>query len=223
VGQPQVIFKEIDGQRHEPIEHLVVDVPEETAGKVIELVTQRKGELTIMEPKGDLQHLEFNVPARGLIGLRNNVLTATAGEAIMNHRFISYEPHKGPIPGRINGSLISLETGPGTAYSIDKLQDRGIFFVDPGEEVYAGMVIGEHSRGNDITVNIQKGKQLTNMRASGSDNNVKIVPKKQFSLEEAMEYIQKDELLEVTPKSIRMRKIYLDENDRKRYEKREED
>ncbi|MGV3587101.1 MAG: EF-Tu/IF-2/RF-3 family GTPase, partial [Adhaeribacter sp.] len=223
VGQPQVIFKEIDGQRHEPIEHLVVDVPEETAGKVIELVTQRKGELTIMEPKGDLQHLEFNIPARGLIGLRNNVLTATAGEAIMNHRFISYEPHKGPIPGRINGSLISLETGPGTAYSIDKLQDRGVFFVDPGEEVYAGQVIGEHSRGNDITINIQKGKQLTNMRASGSDNNVKIVPKKQFSLEEAMEYIQKDELLEVTPKSIRMRKIYLDENDRKRYEKRDEE
>ena len=222
VGQPQVIFKEIDGVRCEPIEHLVVDVPEESAGKVIELVTARKGELTIMEPKGDLQHIEFNIPARGLIGLRNNVLTATAGEAIMNHRFLSYEPHKGAIPGRINGSLISLETGPGTAYSIDKLQDRGVFFVDPGEEVYAGMVIGEHSRGNDITVNIQKGKQLTNMRASGSDNNVKIVPKRQFSLEEAMEYIQKDELLEITPKSIRMRKIYLDENDRKRYDKREE-
>jgi GTP-binding protein len=222
VGQPQVIFKEIDGVRCEPIEHLVVDVPEESAGKVIELVTARKGELTIMEPKGDLQHIEFNIPARGLIGLRNNVLTATAGEAIMNHRFLAYEPHKGAIPGRINGSLISLETGPGTAYSIDKLQDRGVFFVDPGEEVYAGMVIGEHSRGNDITVNIQKGKQLTNMRASGSDNNVKIVPKRQFSLEEAMEYIQKDELLEITPKSIRMRKIYLDENDRKRYDKREE-
>jgi GTP-binding protein len=223
VGQPQVIFKEIDGVRCEPIEHLVVDVPEESAGKVIELVTARKGELTIMEPKGDLQHIEFNIPARGLIGLRNNVLTATAGEAIMNHRFMTYEPHKGPIPGRINGSLISLETGPGTAYSIDKLQDRGVFFVDPGEEVYAGMVIGEHSRGNDITVNIQKGKQLTNMRASGSDNNVKIVPKRQFSLEEAMEYIQKDELLEITPKSIRMRKIYLDENDRKRYDKRAEE
>jgi len=223
VGQPQVIFKDIDGQRSEPIEHLVVDVPEETSGKVIELVTQRKGELTIMEPKGDLQHLEFNIPARGLIGLRNNVLTATAGEAIMNHRFQSYEPHKGSIPGRINGSLISIETGPGTAYSIDKLQDRGVFFVDPGEEVYMGQVIGEHSRGNDITINIQKGKQLTNMRASGSDNNVKIVPKKQFSLEEAMEYIQKDELLEVTPKSIRMRKIYLDENDRRRYDKREEE
>ncbi|GAA4313639.1 translational GTPase TypA [Nibribacter koreensis] len=217
VGQPQVIFKEENGQKMEPMEHLVVDVPEESAGKVIELVTQRKGDLMIMEPKGDLQHLEFNIPARGLIGLRNNVLTATAGEAIMNHRFVAYEPFKGAIPGRINGSLIAMETGPGTAYSIDKLQDRGVFFVDPGEEVYMGMVIGEHSRQNDLTVNIQKGKQLTNMRASGSDNNVKIVPKKQFSLEEAMEYIQKDELLEITPKSIRMRKIYLDENERKRY------
>ncbi|MDX5443108.1 MAG: translational GTPase TypA, partial [Hymenobacteraceae bacterium] len=222
VGQPQVIYKEIDGQRHEPIEHLVVDVPEETAGKVIELVTQRKGELTIMEPKGDLQHLEFNIPARGLIGLRNNVLTATAGEAIMNHRVQSYEPDKGTIPGRINGSIISMENGPGTAYSIDKLQDRGVFFVDPGEDVYMGMVIGEHSRQNDITVNIQKGKKLTNMRASGSDDNVKIAPAKRFSLEEAMEYIQKDEYLEVTPKSIRMRKIWLDENERKRYEKKEE-
>ncbi|GAB3829037.1 hypothetical protein GCM10028895_43400 [Pontibacter rugosus] len=216
VGQPQVIFKEIDGVRCEPIEHMVVDVPEETAGKVIELVTQRKGELTIMEPKGDLQHLEFNIPARGLIGLRNNVLTATAGEAIMNHRFSRYEPFKGNIPGRNNGSIISMETGAGTAYSIDKLQDRGFFFVDPGVEVYMGQVIGEHSRQNDITVNIQKGKKLTNMRASGSDNNVKIAPAKNFSLEEAMEYIQKDELLEVTPKSIRMRKIYLDENERNR-------
>lgn len=221
VGQPQVIFKEIDGQRHEPMEHMVVDVPDETAGKVIELVTARKGELTIMEPKGDLQHVEFNIPARGLIGLRNNILTATAGEAIMNHRFLRYEPFKGPIPGRINGSLISMDTGMGTAYTIDKLQDRGVFFVDPGEEVYMGQVIGEHSRGNDLTVNIQKGKQLTNMRASGSDNNVRIVPKKQFSLEEAMEYIQKDEYLEVTPKSIRMRKIYLDENERKRYDRKE--
>ncbi|MFT2008947.1 translational GTPase TypA [Pontibacter sp. 13R65] len=221
VGQPQVIYKEIDGVRCEPIEHMVVDVPEETAGKVIELVTQRKGELTIMEPKGDLQHLEFNIPARGLIGLRNNILTATAGEAIMNHRFSQYEPHKGNIPGRINGSIISMETGPGTAYSIDKLQDRGSFFVDPGVDVYMGQVIGEHSRQNDITVNIQKGKKLTNMRASGSDNNVKIAPAKNFSLEEAMEYIQKDELLEITPKSIRMRKIYLDENERNRMSKSE--
>ncbi|MDX5423639.1 MAG: translational GTPase TypA [Hymenobacteraceae bacterium] len=219
VGQPQVIFKEIDGQRHEPIEHLVVDVPEETAGKVIELVTQRKGELTIMEPKGDLQHLEFNIPARGLIGLRNNVLTATAGEAIMNHRFLAYEPYKGNIPGRNNGSIISMETGVGTAYAIDKLQDRGVFFVDPGVEVYMGQVIGEHSRQNDITVNIQKGKKLTNMRASGSDDNTKIAPAKNFSLEEAMEYIQKDEYLEITPKSIRMRKIYLDENERNRMSK----
>jgi len=221
VGQPQVIYKEIDGQRNEPIEHLVVDVPEETAGKVIELVTQRKGELTIMEPKGDLQHLEFNIPARGLIGLRNNVLTATAGEAIMNHRFLRYEPYKGSIPGRNNGSIISMETGAGTAYSIDKLQDRGVFFVDPGVEVYMGQVIGEHNRQNDITVNIQKGKKLTNMRASGSDDNTKIAPAKQFSLEEAMEYIQKDEYLEVTPKSIRMRKIYLDENERNRMSKAE--
>ncbi|GGG28468.1 translational GTPase TypA [Pontibacter amylolyticus] len=222
VGQPQVIYKEIDGVRHEPIEHLVVDVPEETAGKVIELVSMRKGELTIMEPKGDLQHLEFTIPARGLIGLRNNVLTATAGEAIMNHRFMSYEPHKGPIPGRNNGSIISMETGPGTAYSIDKLQDRGTFFVDPGVDVYMGQVIGEHNRQNDITVNIQKGKKLTNMRASGSDDNTKIAPAKNFSLEEAMEYIQKDEYLEVTPKSLRMRKIYLDENERNRMSKKEE-
>ena len=216
VGQPQVIFKEIDGEKCEPIEHLVVDVPDSSSGKVIELVTQRKGELKIMEPKGDLQHLEFDIPARGLIGLRNNVLTATAGEAIMNHRFSKYEPYKGVIPGRVNGSLISMETGPSTAYSIDKLQDRGVFFVDPGEELYEGQVIGEHSRQNDIVVNVQKGKALTNMRASGSDSNVRIAPKRRFSLEEAMEYIQKDEYLEITPKSIRMRKIYLNENERKR-------
>jgi GTP-binding protein len=217
VGQPQVLFKEIDGVRHEPIETMVVDVPEEVAGKVIELVTQRKGELLIMEPKGDLQHLEFDIPARGLIGLRNNMLTATAGEAVMSHRFKEYAPHKGPIPGRINGSLISMDTGVGTPYSIDKLQDRGIFFVDPNENVYAGQVIGEHTRGSDLVVNILKGKKLTNMRASGSDNNVRVIPKKEFSLEEGLEYIQKDEYLEVTPGSMRMRKIYLDENERKRY------
>jgi GTP-binding protein len=216
VGQPQVLFKEIDGVRNEPVEILVVDVPETTAGKVIELVTQRKGELLVMEPKGDLQHLEFNIPSRGIIGLRNDVLTATQGEAIMTHRFKAYEPYKGPIQGRISGSLISMEQGPGTAYSIDKLQDRGRFFVDPGEEVYTGQVIGEHTRPNDIVINIQKGKKLTNMRASGSDENVKIVPKVQFSLEECLEYIQKDEYVEVTPKAIRMRKIYLDENERKR-------
>jgi GTP-binding protein len=216
VGQPQVLFKEIDGVRHEPIEHMVVDVPAESAGKVIELATQRKGELTIMESRGDMQHLEFDIPARGLIGLRSNMLTATAGEAVMNHRFKSYEPYKGAIQGRINGSLISMETGVGTGYAIDKLQDRGVFFVDPGEDIYEGQVIGEHSRSNDLVVNIMKGKKLTNMRASGSDDNVKIAPKQTFSLEEALEYIQKDEYLEVTPKSIRMRKIYLNENERKR-------
>ena len=216
VGQPQVLFKEIEGQKQEPIEHLVVDVPEEFSGKVIEMVTTRKGEMTIMEPKGNIQHLEFDIPARGIIGLRNNMLTATSGEAVMTHRFKDYKPFKGDIPGRINGSLISMENGPGTPYSIDKLQDRGTFFVDPGIDVYTGQVIGEHSRDNDLVVNIQKGKKLTNMRASGSDNNMKIAPAKKFSLEEALEYIQKDEYLEVTPKSLRMRKIYLDENTRKR-------
>jgi len=218
VGQPQVLFKEIDGQRCEPIEQLVVDVPQEFAGKVIELATQRKGDLLIMEPKGDLQHLEFQIPSRGLIGLRNNVLTSTQGEAIMNHRFLKYEPYKGTIPERINGSLISMEGGPCTAYAIDKLQDRGVFFVEPGDELYTGQVIGEHSRDNDLVVNIQKGKKLTNMRASGSDDNVRIAPPKRFSLEESMEYIQKDEYLEITPKSIRMRKIFLDEGERKRNE-----
>jgi GTP-binding protein len=217
VGQPQVIFKQIDGQKHEPFETLVIDVPTEVSGKAIELVTMRKGELLIMETKNEWQHLEFSIPARGLIGLRSNVLTATAGEAVMNHRFDMYKPYKGEIQGRINGSLIAMDTGPGTAYAIDKLQDRGVFFVDPGEEVYTGQVIGEHSRQNDLVVNIQKGKKLTNMRASGTDDNVKIAPKIQFSLEEAMEYIQKDEYLEITPKTYRMRKIYLDENERKRY------
>lgn len=214
VGQPQVIFKEIDGQKCEPIETLVVDVPEDVSGKVIELATQRKGELKIMEPKGDQQHLEFEIPSRGLIGLRNNVLTATGGEAVMNHRFLDYQPFKGEIKGRMNGSLISMENGPGTAYSMDKLQDRGYFFVAPGEDLYTGQVIGEHNRENDIVVNVQKGKKLTNMRAAGSDDNSKIAPPRRFSLEEAMEYIQKDEYLEITPKVIRMRKIYLDENTR---------
>ena len=216
VGQPQVIFKEIDGRRNEPIEHMVVEVPENASGKVIEMTTQRKGELTIMQPKGDLQHLEFDIPARGLIGLRNNMLTATAGQAIMNHRFKDYQPFKGEIPGRINGSLISMEDGPSTAYSIDKLQDRGVFFVPPGENLYTGQVIGEHTRSNDLMVNVQKGKKLTNMRAAGSDDNAKIAPPRTFSLEEALEYIQADEYLEVTPKAIRMRKIYLNEHERKK-------
>ncbi len=217
VGQPQVLFKEDEnGHKLEPIETLVVDVPEETAGKVIELATQRKGELLIMEPKGDLQHLEFNIPSRGLIGLRSNVLTATFGEAVMSHRFKEYQEYKGPIAERINGSLISMTSGMATAYSIDKLQDRGSFFVEPGDEIYTGQVIGEHNRQNDIVVNVQTAKQLTNMRASGSDNNVKIAPKISFSLEECMEYIQKDEYLEVTPKALRIRKVFLDENERKR-------
>lgn len=207
VGQPQVLYKEIDGVKHEPVEHLVIDVPEETSGKAIELVTKRKGELTVMEPKGDIQHLEFNIPARGLIGLRNQILTATAGEAVMTHRFNGYEPYKGDIPGRLNGSLVSMETGPGTAYSIDKLQDRGIFFVDPGEDLYIGQVIGEHTRANDLAVNVQKGKKLTNMRTQSTDANVKIAPAKKFSLEEALEYIGKDEYAEITPESLRMRKI----------------
>lgn len=216
VGQPQVIIKEIDGVKCEPVETLVIDVPQDYSGKAIELVTQRKGELLIMEPKQDVQHLEFSIPSRGIIGLRNSLLTSTAGEATITHRFKSYEPFKGDLPGRINGSLISMEAGPGTAYAIDKLQDRGRFFVDPGENVYTGQVIGEHSRQSDIVVNIQKGKKLTNIRAAGSDDAARIVPKIKFSLEEALEYIQKDEYVEVTPKSIRMRKIYLDENERKR-------
>ncbi len=207
VGQPQVIYKEVDGQKHEPVEHLVIDVPESVSGKAIELVTKRKGELTVMEPKGDIQHLEFNIPARGLIGLRNQVLTATAGEAVMTHRFNGYEPFKGEIPERLNGSLVSMETGPGTAYSIDKLQDRGTFFVSPGDDLYVGQVIGEHSRASDLAVNVQKGKQLTNMRKSGTDASMKIAPPKKFSLEEALEYINKDEYVEVTPLSLRMRKI----------------
>jgi GTP-binding protein len=215
VGQPQVIVKEIDGVKCEPVETLIVDVPAEVSGKVIELVTQRKGDLLVMEPKGDLQHLEFEIPARGIIGLRNNVLTATAGEAIMAHRFKAYEPWKGTIPGRLNGVLVSMEKGTTTAYSIDKLQDRGRFFVEPGVEVYEGQIMGEHIRDNDLVVNVVKGKALTNMRASGTDDNTRIATAVKFSLEEAMEYIQADEYIEITPKSMRLRKIYLSENERK--------
>ena len=216
VGQPQVLFKEIDGMKHEPIEHMVVDVPEEGSGKVIELVTQRKGELTVMEPKGDIQHLEFDIPSRGIIGLRNNMLTATAGEAVMTHRFKEYAPFKGNIPQRNKGSLISMEDGASTGFALNRLQDRGRFFIDPGQVIYKGQVIGEHTRENDLEVNLIKGKQLTNMRSSGSDSAMKIAPKISFSLEEALEYIQKDEYLEVTPKSMRMRKIYLNEHERKK-------
>ena len=207
VGKPQVIIKEIDGQKHEPYETLVIDVPEEYSGKAIELVTQRKGDLLVMEPKGDLQHLEFDIPSRGLIGLRNNILTATAGNAVMTHRFREFGPHKGDMQERMKGSLISMESGPSTAFALNRLQDRGRFFVDPGDVIYKGQVVGEHTRDNDLEVNLIKGKQLTNMRKSGSDEATKIAPKIKFSLEESMEYIQANEYLEVTPESLRMRKI----------------
>jgi GTP-binding protein len=207
VGKPQVIIKEIDGVKCEPYETMVIDVPEEVSGKAIELVTQRKGDMLVMEPKGDLQHLEFDIPSRGIIGLRNIMLTATSGQAIMTHRFREYAPLKGDIPGRNKGSLVSLEQGQVLAYSLNKLQDRGRFFLEPGEKTYKGMVIGEHSRDTDLELNITKGKQLTNMRKSGTDEAEKIAPKVKFSLEEAMEYIKEDEYLEVTPESLRMRKI----------------
>ena len=207
VGKPQVIIKEIEGVKCEPYETMVIDVPEEVSGKAIELVTQRKGDMLVMEPKGDLQHLEFDIPSRGIIGLRNTMLTATSGQAIMTHRFREYAPLKGDIPGRNKGSLVSLEQGQVLAYSLNKLQDRGRFFLEPGEQTYKGMVIGEHSRDTDLELNITKGKQLTNMRKSGTDEAEKIAPKVKFSLEEAMEYIKEDEYLEVTPESLRMRKI----------------
>lgn len=216
VGQPQVIVKEIDGVKCEPIEILTVDVPQEVSGKVIELVSQRKGDMLVMEPKGDLIHLEFEIPSRGIIGLRNNVLTATAGEAIMAHRFKAFEPWKGVIPSRLAGVMISGEQGTAIAYSIDKLQDRGNFFVEAGEEIYMGQIIGENNRQDDLVVNITKEKKLTNMRASGSDDKTRIAPKINMSLEECMEYIQGDEYVEITPQSLRLRKIYLDENERKR-------
>lgn len=207
VGMPQVIVKKIDGVKNEPYETLVIDVPEDYSGKAIELVTQKKGDLLVMEPKGDLQHLEFNIPSRGIIGLRNNILTATAGKAIMTHRFREYMPMVANIPPRLKGSLVSMEQGPATAHALNKLQDRGRFFVEAGDVIYKGQVIGEHSRDNDLEINLIKGKQLTNMRKSGTDEAVKIAPKVVFSLEEAMEYIRADEYLEVTPKSLRMRKI----------------
>ena len=216
VGQPQVIIKEVNGQKHEPIENLTIDVPDQYSGKVIELVSQRKGEMMVMEPKGDMQHLEFFIPARGIIGLRNHLLTASAGEAIIAHRFKDYEPWKGEIPQRINGVMCSKDNGKAIAYSIDKLQDRGTFFVDPGEDVYTGMIIGEQNKGGDLVVNVSQEKKLTNMRASGSDDKMRIAPAIKFSLEEAMEYIQKDEYVEITPNALRLRKIYLDENERKR-------
>lgn len=222
VGQPQVIIKEIDGVKCEPVEVLTVDSPQEVSSRVIDLVSQRKGDMLVMEPKGDLVHMEFEIPSRGIIGLRNNILTATAGEAIMAHRFKAFEPWKGPISQRISGVLISKEKGTSVAYSIDKLQDRGKFFVDPGEEIYTGMVVGEHIRPDDLVINLCGEKKLTNMRASGTDEKMRIAPKINFSLEESMEYIQADEYVEITPKHIRMRKIILDENERKRVQKQVE-
>ncbi|MFZ1678523.1 MAG: translational GTPase TypA [Saprospiraceae bacterium] len=219
VGQPQVIVKIIDGKKCEPYENLVIDVPGEFSSRAIDLVTRRKGELHVMEAKGDYQHLEFDIPSRGLIGLRSTMLTQTAGEAVMSHRFTEYKPWKGNIPARTNGVLLAKDPGSTTGYSIDKLQDRGFFFVDPGEEVYKGMIIGENNRPGDIVVNITEGKKLTNMRASGSDAATNIAPKRQMTLEECMEYIQQDECIEVTPLIIRMRKTYLDEDQRKKMQR----
>ena len=219
IGQPQVIVKQIDGVKSEPFEVLVVDVPAEFSGKVIDLVTQRKGEMLVMETKGEMQHLEFEIPSRGLIGLRSNMLTNTAGEAVMAHRFLEYKPWKGNIPGRNNGVLLSKSTERTTGYSIDKLQERGRFFVDPGEDVYAGQIIAEHIKPGDLVVNATEPKKLTNHRASGSDDASKAAPKILMSLEECMEYIQQDECIEVTPKSVRLRKTILNEDDRKRVSK----
>lgn len=219
VGQPQVIYKEIDGVRCEPIEELTINVPEEFSSKMIDMVTRRKGEMTSMESQGERVNIEFDIPSRGIIGLRTNVLTASQGEAIMAHRFKEYQPYKGEITRRVNGSMIALETGNAFAYSIDKLQDRGKFFIDPGEDVYGGEVVGEHVHDNDLVINVTKAKQLTNVRASGTDDKARIIPRTVLSLEECLEYIKGDELVEVTPKSMRMRKIYLDHLERKRANK----
>ena len=219
VGQPQVIYKEIDGQKCEPIEELTINVPEEFASKMIDMVTRRKGEMTSMQTLGERVDIEFDIPSRGIIGLRTNVLTASQGEAIMAHRFKEYQPYKGEIVRRMNGSMIAMETGTAYAYSIDKLQDRGKFFIDPGEEVYGGQVVGEHVHDNDLVINVTKAKQLTNVRASGSDEKARVIPKTVMSLEECLEYIKGDELVEVTPKNIRMRKIILDHLERKRNNK----
>lgn len=219
VGQPQVIYKEIDGQKCEPIEELTINVPEEFSSKMIDMVTRRKGEMTGMENQGERVNIEFEIPSRGIIGLRTNVLTASQGEAIMAHRFKNYQPFKGEITRRMNGSMIAMETGTSYAYSIDKLQDRGKFFIDPGEDVYCGQVVGEHVHDNDLVINVTKAKQLTNVRASGSDEKARVIPKTVMSLEECLEYIKADEYVEVTPKNIRMRKIILDHLERKRANK----
>ncbi len=220
VGQPQVLYKEIDGEKYEPIELLNIDIPEELSGTAIDLVTRRKGEMLNMEKKGDRINLEFQIPSRGIIGLRTTMMTSTQGEAVMAHRFIKYDRYRGPIETRLNGSLVALETGTAFAYALNKLQDRGRYFIDPQEEIYEGQVVGESSREGDLAMNLTKSKKLTNMRASGSDDKVRLAPPIKFSLEEALEYIQKDEYVEVTPKSIRLRKIMLNENDRKRASKK---
>ena len=219
VGQPQVIYKEIDGQKCEPIEELTINVPQDCSSKMIDMVTRRKGELVGMDTEGDRVNIQFEIPSRGIIGLRTNVLTASQGEAIMAHRYKEYQPFKGEIIRRTNGSMIALETGTAYAYSIDKLQDRGKFFIDPGEEVYAGEVVGEHVHDNDLVINVTKAKQLTNVRASGSDEKARVIPKVVMSLEECLEYIKGDEYVEVTPKSMRMRKVLLDHLERKRANK----
>ena len=219
VGQPQVIFKEIDGVKCEPIEELSINVPQDYSSKMVDMVTRRKGELTGMDTEGDRVNITFEIPSRGIIGLRTNVLTASQGEAIMAHRFKEYQPVKGEITRRLNGSMIVMETGTAYAYSLDKLQDRGKFFIDPGEEVYAGQVVGEHVHDNDLVINVTKAKQLTNVRASGSDAKARVIPKTVMSLEECLEYIKGDEYVEVTPKSMRMRKIILDHTERKRANK----
>ena len=216
IGQPQVIIKEIDGVKMEPLEQLTIDLPEDISGKAIEMVSLRKGEMIAMNPKGSRMICEFKIPSPGIIGLRNQLLTATAGEAIMNHRFLEFSPYKGEIPGRVNGSLISMEKGLAIPYSLDKLQERGKFFISPNESIYTGQVIGENTRQDDLVVNVTKTKKLSNVRAAGSDDKVKLAPPIKFSLEEALEYIQKDEYVEVTPNSLRLRKTLLDENDRKR-------
>jgi GTP-binding protein len=216
IGQPQVIIREIDGVKCEPIEELTIDLPDSVSGKAVEFVTMRKGEMLSMEAKGDRMIIEFLIPSRGIIGLRNQLLTATAGEAIMAHRFKEYQPMRGDIPGRISGSLVSMENGNAIPYSIDKLQDRGKFFVAPGEDIYEGQVIGENSRQDDMNINITKAKKQSNVRSSGADDKAKIVPAIKFSLEEALEYIQKDEYVEVTPNFLRLRKVFLKEVDRKR-------
>ena len=216
VGQPQVIYKQIDGVRCEPIEELTINVPEEYSSKMIDMITRRKGEMLSMETQGDRINIEFEIPSRGIIGLRTNILTASAGEAIMAHRYKNYQPYKGDIERRTNGSMVAMESGTAVAYAIDHLQDRGKFFIYPQQEVYAGQVVGEHVHENDLVINVTKAKQLTNMRASGSDEKARLVPPVIFSLEEALEYIKEDEYVEVTPKSMRMRKIILDALERKR-------